>query len=196
MRRIIVCQHLETERISFQPEKLKTVLLDRYTQLKPGDISARNSREWDGSTKTGLRFNHLWGNWTVPWLVRDVHLQRTSENFRKKCSPKQLRFECGEGCLFSNHSQEGVRKDGVRIPAPSFQGAGSDSGTWQRHPVEWPPLCKGCQNLWISSLYILRSLRFADTNHRDWKELFREKNMSEFQRSRARRNYTRNTCSG
>ena len=62
MRSLNVFQHFEIERVFFQLNEQKIILLHRYLQLKLGNISVMNSIERDCSTEIGLRFNSLWGN--------------------------------------------------------------------------------------------------------------------------------------
>lgn len=69
MRSLNVFQHFEIERVFFQLDEQKIILLHRYLQLKLGNISVMNSIERDCSAETGFRFNSLWGNHLTSWKL-------------------------------------------------------------------------------------------------------------------------------
>lgn len=179
MRSINVSQHFESERVFFQLNEHKTILPDRHVQLKLGNISVMNSIERDCSTEIGLRFNSLQGNRLTSWKLDSSLADEASlptknlwETLGKNTIQDNYGSECGRVVLSIITPRRGWKGPKSESPSHSSRGVGSDSGPWQRNPAKWEPLCKVFQNLWISSLYVFRSLRFADTNQRDWEDSF------------------------
>ena len=144
MRNTNVSQHFESERVFFQLDEHKTILLDRHVQLKLGNISVMNSMERDCSTEIGLRFNSLRGNRLTSWklgssLAGEASLPTKNlwETLGKNTLQDNYGFECGRLVLSIITPRRGWKGPGSESPSHSSQGAGSDSGPWQRNPAEW-----------------------------------------------------------
>lgn len=141
MRSLNVFQHFEIERVFFQLDEPKIILLHSYLQLKLGNISVMNSIERDCSTETGLRFNSLWGNHLTSWKLNSslageasLHTKNLWETLGKRTLQNNDEFENGRVCSFNITPW---KRCGAEAPSRSFQRVGSGSGTLQRNPAEW-----------------------------------------------------------